>query len=144
MRSTSSRRSSAPGFQICKDKGFDAIEADNVDGYTNKTGFPLKAADQLRFNRFIAAEAHALDLAIALKNDTDQVKQLEPSFDLAVVEQCFEFDECEAYRPFVKKNKAVLIAEYDPRSDKICERARRLRMSVIFKRLDLGAKRRTC
>ena len=34
-------------FQMCKDKGFDAIDADNVDGYTNSTGFPLTAAEQL-------------------------------------------------------------------------------------------------
>ncbi len=27
----------------CKDKGFDAVEPDNVDGYANASGFPLSA-----------------------------------------------------------------------------------------------------
>ena len=36
-------------------KGFDGVEADNVDGYAHHTGFPLTAADQLRYNRFLAA-----------------------------------------------------------------------------------------
>ena len=26
-------------FQMCKDKGFDAVEPDNIDGYSNCTGF---------------------------------------------------------------------------------------------------------
>src|ERR1700751_1252205 len=44
-------------FQMCRDKGFDAIEADNVDGYTNKTGFPLTAQNQLTFNKLYAGVA---------------------------------------------------------------------------------------
>ncbi len=39
----------------CARKGFDGVEPDNVDGYANRTGFPLTGADQLRFNRWIAA-----------------------------------------------------------------------------------------
>ncbi len=34
-------------LDLCKAKGFDAVEPDNVDGYQNETGFPLTAADQL-------------------------------------------------------------------------------------------------
>jgi len=34
----------------CKNKGFDGIEPDNVDGYLNDTGFDLTATDQLEFN----------------------------------------------------------------------------------------------
>jgi len=63
-------------FQMCQQKGFDAIEADNVDGYTNSTGFPLTAQDQLTFNMYYAGIAHSFGLPIALKNDTDQVPQL--------------------------------------------------------------------
>src|SRR5258707_827208 len=28
-------------FDVCKSKGFDGLEPDNIDGYTNDTGFPL-------------------------------------------------------------------------------------------------------
>mgnify|MGYP006136840817 CR=1 FL=1 len=33
----------------CKNKRFDGIEPDNVDGYLNDTGFDLTATDQLEF-----------------------------------------------------------------------------------------------
>ena len=48
----------AARLDMCRDKGFDAVEPDNVDGYRNHTGFPLTAADQLRYNRLIAKLAH--------------------------------------------------------------------------------------
>ena len=41
-------------LDMCARKGFDAVEFDNVDGYANRTGFPLTGADQLRYNVFLA------------------------------------------------------------------------------------------
>ena len=41
-------------LDLCRSKGFDGVEADNVDGYSNGSGFPLTAADQLAYNRFLA------------------------------------------------------------------------------------------
>jgi hypothetical protein len=34
----------------CARKGFDAVEPDNIDGYQNRSGFPLTGSDQLRYN----------------------------------------------------------------------------------------------
>ena len=34
-------------LDVCRDKGFDAVEPDNVDGPANDSGFPLSAADSL-------------------------------------------------------------------------------------------------
>jgi hypothetical protein len=45
-------------MDLCRDKGFDAVDPDNIDGYQNNTGFPLTKADQIRFNRWLAQEAH--------------------------------------------------------------------------------------
>ncbi|MGB3951700.1 MAG: endo alpha-1,4 polygalactosaminidase, partial [Solirubrobacterales bacterium] len=56
-------------IDACKAKGFAAIDPDNVDGFDNDTGFPLTAADQEKFNRFLAAAAHARGLSVGLKND---------------------------------------------------------------------------
>jgi hypothetical protein len=128
----------------CRDKGFDAVEADNVDAYANASGFPLTAADQLRFNRFLARAAHARGLAIALKNDLDQVAALEPAFDLAVVEQCFEFDECDRLAPFTAAGKPVLVAEYRLPTARFCARANAAGLMAMRKRLALGAWRRPC
>ena len=95
-------------------KGCDGVEPDNVDGFEpdNRSGLSFIASDQLAFNRFLATEAHRLNLAIALKNDLAQVPALVGDFDLAVNEQCHEFDECGAYRVFVAAGKPVLNAEY--------------------------------
>ena len=41
----------AARFDLCRQKGFDAVEPDLVDGYIQTTGFPLTAADQLTYNR---------------------------------------------------------------------------------------------
>ncbi|MFP5345993.1 MAG: endo alpha-1,4 polygalactosaminidase [Actinomycetes bacterium] len=97
----------------CRRTGFDAVEPDNVDAWANTTGFPLTAADQLEFNRWIAREAHARGLGVALKNDLEQVPELVEDFDFAITEQCLEFDECDALAPFVEAGKAVLHVEYE-------------------------------
>jgi len=96
----------------CRAKGFDAVEPDNVDGYQNDSGFPLSAADQLAFNRWVAAAVHARGMGVALKNDPDQVAALAGAFDFALVEECRRYDECDAYRPFVAAGKDVLHVEY--------------------------------
>ena len=75
-------------FAMCTRKGFDAVEADNVAGWENDTGFPLTAAHQLRFNRWIARAVHRRGMSIGLKNDGRQARKLANVFDFAVVEEC--------------------------------------------------------
>src|SRR4029077_13962115 len=72
----------ASRFQMCKSQGFDAVDADSVDAYTNVAGV-FSAQDQLNYNTWIAQEAHSLGLGVALHNDTDQAVQLAPEFDFA-------------------------------------------------------------
>jgi hypothetical protein len=134
----------ADRFDVCRQKGFDAVEPDNVDGYTNDTGFPLTAGDQLTFNRRIASLAHGLGLAVGLKNDLDQVATLAPRFDFAVNESCAEYDECDMLRPFVKAAKPVFHAEYGVSTAAFCPESRSLGLSSIRKRLALNAWRQTC
>ena len=99
-------------LDLAKQKGCDGIEPDNVDGYTNDSGFDLTVSDQLAFNRFIADEAHKRGLSVGLKNDLDQAGQLVDYFDFSVSEQCHEFGECELLEPFIRAGKPVLNAEY--------------------------------
>jgi hypothetical protein len=126
-------------LDLCRQKGFDGVEPDNVDGYSNNTGFPLKAADQLAYNRFLADEAHARGLSIGLKNDLGQAAALEPSFDFAVNEQCFEYNECNLVSPFLKVGKAVFNAEYDVPTSSLCPKARSMGIMAIRKNLSLDA-----
>jgi hypothetical protein len=131
-------------MDVCRDKGFDAVEADNVDGYANRTGLDFDAADQLAFNTAVAGLAHDRGMSIALKNDVDQVAALEPVFDFAVNEECLAYDECEAYLPFVRAGKAVFSVEYSEVPAAQCARAARLGVVTIVKGLDLDAPLRRC
>lgn len=134
----------AARLDVCRDKGFDAVEPDNVDGYSNPTGFDITAADQLRFNRAVAQLAHERGMSVALKNDVEQVTELEPSFDFAVNEECLVYEECAAYGPFLDAGKAVLHVEYTPPSPRACAYARSLGLSTIVKAVDLRSGLRRC
>jgi hypothetical protein len=131
-------------LDLCRRKGFDGVEPDNVDAYANDSGFPLSAADQLRFNRFVATAAHARGLSVGLKNDLDQVRALEPAFDWALSEQCFQYHECDALKPFTRAGKAVFVTEYHLPLRAFCAQASAAGYVVIRKRLKLDAWRQTC
>jgi len=124
---------------MCARRGFDAVEPDNLAGWENETGFAIDAGDQLRFNRWIARQVHARGMAVALKNDGPQVPQLVGSFDFAIVEQCFQYEECGLYRPFVERGKAVFEAEYELEPDRFCAAAAALDFSAVRKSYDLFA-----
>ncbi len=51
---------------ICKAKGFDGVEPDNIDALANATGFDLTGADQLHKHRALARQAQVRGLAVAL------------------------------------------------------------------------------
>jgi hypothetical protein len=131
-------------LDLCRSKGFDGVEPDNVDAYANDSGFPLTGRDQLRFNRFLARAARARGLSVGLKNDLDQAAALEPDFDWALDEQCFQYQECDRLRPFVRAGKAVFVVEYELPTARFCARANRAGLMAMRKRLALGAWRRPC
>ncbi|MBO1335572.1 endo alpha-1,4 polygalactosaminidase [Streptomyces sp. VRA16 Mangrove soil] len=131
-------------FDMCRAKGFDAVEPDLLDGYANRTGFPLTARHQLAFNRMVARLAHARGLSVGLKNDVDQVPALVRDFDFAVNEECAQYHECAALTPFVKARKAVFHVEYALPNSRFCAEAKRLGLSSMRKKLKLGVWRRPC
>jgi hypothetical protein len=125
-------------FQDCKAKGFDAIEPDNIDGYTNGTGFPLTAADQLAYNKALAGWAHTIGLSIGLKNDLDQASALVGDFDWALDEECYTYSECSSLTAFTHANKAVWIAEYKSVSSSSCADSATNHFNTAQYALDLG------
>lgn len=134
-------------LDLCRAKGFDGVEADNVDGYLNDTGFQITYDDQLAFNIWLAQEAHARGLSIGLKNDAEQIADLMPYFDWALTESCFEQGWCEQMEPFIEAGKAVIDTEYtdtDIEMAEICDQADSLHIHVILKTRDLTAYRLTC
>lgn len=53
IRSTKVRQIMKARLDLAAAKGCDGVNPDNVDGYTNKLGFPLIAANQLSYNQFL-------------------------------------------------------------------------------------------
>ena len=131
-------------LDLAVSKGCDGVEPDNVDGYANQSGFTLTAQDQLDFNIWLAQAAHDRGLSIGLKNDLDQVVQLEPWFDWALNEQCVQYDECEMLLPFVDAGKAVFGVEYSGNAGQVCSTTNALNLDWLIKTLDLGVPRQSC
>ncbi|WP_392875256.1 endo alpha-1,4 polygalactosaminidase [Streptomyces sp. LN499] len=99
---------------------------------------------ELRDNRLVARIAHRHGLAVGLKNDLDQISQLEPDFDFAVNEQCAQYDECAALTPFIEADKAVFHVEYEVPVARFCPQSKKLRLSSLRKKYELGVWRRSC
>jgi hypothetical protein len=147
IRSAELRALLAARMDLAAQKNCDAVEPDNVDGYTNDNGLGLSAADQLDFNAWLAEEAHARGLSVGLKNDVDQLEDLVASFDWALNEECFSYDECDVYAAtFIAAGKAVFHAEYvDPGEiDAVCAVTQPLGLSTIVKNIELDAARVAC
>ena len=136
---------------MCQTKGFNAVEFDNVDGYSNSTGFPLTAADQLYYDSFLANEAHLKGLSAVLKNDNAQIPQLLPYFDLALNEECWHYSECTTaqngsygYDQFVAAGKAVFGVEYTGQTSTFCPKANAQNFNWLKKTLALNSTRTAC
>jgi hypothetical protein len=99
-------------FKVCHDKGFDAVEPDNLDSYQNDPGFPTSAADQISYDEWIAGAVHGLGLAVFQKNDLDQIPTLQSYFDGILDEECNQYSECAALAPYSAADKPVWNAEY--------------------------------
>lgn len=76
-----------------------------MDGYDKiaheSSGFPLTYNDQIVFNRWVADQVHGLGMAVGLKNDINQVKDLVGNFNFAVSEQSFQYGEYSFLVPFI-------------------------------------------
>lgn len=152
-RSDNVRTIMAERIALAAEKGCDAVDPDNVDGWSNDTGFALSAATQLDYNRYLAAQAHAAGLKVGLKNDVGQLDALVADFDFAVNEQCHVYDECAGYAAFTDAGKPVFNIEYDEAyvnntggaRDRLCAAARAadLRTLVMADLLD-GSLRLSC
>jgi len=132
-------------LDLAVQKGCDGVEPDNMDGYDNNTGFTLSADDQLAYNKFIANEARKRGLSVGLKNDLDQIIELEPYYDFSVNEQCHEYSECDKMQPFIDANKPVFNAEYkqayvdnsNSERDSMCDDTIALKFQTLVLPLDL-------
>jgi hypothetical protein len=145
-------------MDMCRAKGFDAIEFDNVDGWQpdNKTGLNITADDEIAFIVYMANAAHARGMSMALKSNVEQVPAVLPYVDFAVVEECFAYKECTradpntdgqyGYDDFINVGKPVFEVEYKKYSptNNVCAKANALGFSTLYKKVDLNSYRVAC
>lgn len=133
----------AARMDVCRSKGFDAVDPDNVDGYDNNTGFTLTKVDARNYLRALTQLAHERGLAIGLKNSVDLVADLANDVDFAVNEECLEHDECGEYRPLLQRGKAVFHVEYAGTPTTVCSRVP-AGFSTVIKRKNLDGSGSSC
>lgn len=132
--------------------GCDGVELDNVDAFVNDTGFNITQQDALVYTRILANEAHKRGLSVALKNNVELVEDVVDYFDLLINEECFEWNECDGYLPFIQAGKPVFNAEYtqqhinDPvLREELCVTSRAMGFQTLFLPLLLdGSFRLSC
>jgi hypothetical protein len=130
-------------LDLCKKKGFDGVDPDNLDGYQNKTGFPLTYKEQLSYDTWVADAAHKRGLTADQKGDNGQVKDLVKVFDFAVVEQCYAQGWCHQFDVYASANRLVVDVEYYRDQQRFldgnCAEARKNNDTAILKKLELTA-----
>ena len=104
-------------------RGEGAEDADGLVG--RRVAEDGNAAQQLAFNQSIANLAHAQGFTVALKNDPGQTDALQPYFDFAVNEQCFQYSTCNNPAPGLQVwpstyGKAVFNVEYAGKTSTFC------------------------
>ncbi len=130
--STAARREAAAEWvqqmiDGCAEKGFDAIEFDNLDSWTRFDGTPLEKRvpfgkpEALAYAKLLAERTHEAGLAAGQKNAADitpaQAKQV--GFDFAIAEECSRWDECDRYQK-VYGDKVIEIEYRKKDFDKAC------------------------
>ncbi|MGZ3144423.1 endo alpha-1,4 polygalactosaminidase [Lentzea chajnantorensis] len=98
-------------IDLCANKGFKAVEVDNLDSYLRSRG-KLTVGDNLAYAKLLADRAHGRNLAIGQKNSAEQAAQAKSQvgFDFAVSEECHRWEECSSYSDVYGKN--VMDVEY--------------------------------
>ena len=141
-------------FKLCKDKGFDAVEPDNLQNDENAGG-KITLQQQIDFNGWVADNVHAAGLAVFQKNGPDKVllkdrtgKMMVEKFDGILNEECQQFNECQPLSEYVKRGKLALNVEYAVAPN--CTTSNNLNINTIRRDLDLvggnmsGYRRNTC
>ncbi|KAH8928474.1 glycoside hydrolase family 114 protein [Atractiella rhizophila] len=130
-------------IQGCADKGFDAIEPDNLDTFTRSNKL-LTKANNIAFSKLLADFAHSLGLAYAQKNTQISASDKKTvGFDFAIAEECQQWEECDSYTDLY--GEYVIEIEYSDSSDGIAAyktacKARGGKSPVILRDRDVVAK----
>lgn len=131
-------------LDMIKEKGFDGVEPDNIDGYQEDNGFELTIEDSKKFCEWLINEAHERELSIGQKNTEELVPSMHQKFDWALTEDVFYQNIQDCYQPYITAGKPVFSAEYtdvmnvaDFRNE-ACPKATLLHYFLFLKHRDLN------
>ncbi|KAL9947824.1 hypothetical protein D7B24_008435 [Verticillium nonalfalfae] len=135
-------------IELAREKGCDGVDPDNVDGFTNRNGLGLTAADSIDYITFLAFEARRHGLAMGLKNGGSILKNVLPVIDFSVNEECAAYGECDLYKAVTDAGKPVFHIEYPDMTKngvqdkdarrRACKAKGAGRFSTVMKGLDLN------
>jgi hypothetical protein len=131
---------------MCASKGFDAVEPDIDDSYSDSTGFAISQAQNVHFDTTLAAYAHGLGLAWGLKNGDDPsfAALVQPVADFALDEQCHQYNTCGSFATFASAGKAVLEVEYSEAPNQFCTSANAANEDALKMDVSLSGGRLPC
>ena len=100
----------------CAERGFDAVELDNLDSYS-RSGGALDLDDTVAAAHLYVERGHALGLAVGQKNtaELEARGRDEIGFDFAIVEECGYWEECDVFTDVY--GSAVFAIEYPDDGD---------------------------
>ena len=143
IRSSELRAVMEKRFDVCQEKGFDAIEPDNMDVFElgGESGFPLTQNDGVEFALWLAEQAHARGLGIGQKNASSITEEIVADYDWALTESCYsDGDWCGDVSAYTAADKPVFMCEYEADSfEDACGAWLDQDYSPILKNLDLDA-----
>jgi len=133
-----------PIFEVCSEKGFDAVELDNLDSWTRledeDVRVPFGQREAVAYAALLADRAHGLGMAVAQKNtpQLDAEESIESvGFDFAIAEECGEYDECDVYEEVF--GDLLFVVEYTEDGFEAACEAVGHRVSVVFRDKDLAS-----
>ncbi|KAH0338213.1 glycoside hydrolase family 114 protein, partial [Aureobasidium melanogenum] len=115
-QSKSVRDIMANRIKLAAEKGCDAVDPDNIDGFETNTGFPLTPSTALDYLTFLSLTAASYNMATGLKNAGTIAKNATCLVEFAIIESCKSFSipscECSIYQNFIAAGKPVFQIEY--------------------------------
>lgn len=119
-------------MDLAAQKGCSAVDFDNVDSYTQDSGFSITKANNIAFLKTLADYAHSKGMLTFLKNAMGMAPDLINHYDGAVNESCLKYNECNTYAPFKNAGKPVFAIDYTAYSANKCSKAKNNGLNMMF------------
>lgn len=131
-------------------KGFDAIEPDNLDSYSNESGFKITEDDTRKYCDLLISLAHKNGLGIGQKNVPEISAEYSKKFDWVLTEDAFDQGWQNQLQPYTLLHKPVFAVEYTDEtsqskfSGSVCLQAKTLGYFALLKKRSLDKWKFNC